>query len=130
MIDTRNKSSAKAGKCPLRKFMIKVACIVLIPSVSLFSQLQAGMIYEYVDKDGSVVLTDNPPPGVKAIPRQTSQDLKSAGPPPIGQQLVREGTFAVKLALALGMGKTEGEVEAESRLVEAGITPRNGGIAD
>ena len=130
MVDTRNEFSAKAGKYLLRTFMIKVACMVLIPSVSFFSQLQAGMIYEYVDKDGSVVLTDNPPPGVKAIPRQTSDGMESVGPPPIGQQLVREGTFAVRLGFALGVGKTEDEVEAESRLGEVGITPRNGWIAD
>ena len=55
---------------------------------------------------------------------------QSEGPPPIGQQLVREGTFAVKLEFALGVGMTENEVEAESRLGEAGITPRNGWIAD
>ncbi|HYA15423.1 MAG TPA: DUF4124 domain-containing protein [Syntrophales bacterium] len=121
--------------------MIKVACLVLILSVSFFSQLQAGMIYEYVDKDGTVVLTDSPPTGVKAIPRQMSQDLKedkkpatinkqSEGPPSIGQQLVREGTFAVKLVFALGIGMNEDEIEAESRLGEVGITPRNGWIAD
>jgi len=141
MIDTKNKSSAKAGKDLLRIFMINVVCIVLIPGVSFFSQLQAGIIYEYVDKDGSVVLTDNPPPGVKAIPHQTSQDLKEdkkpatinkqpEGPPPIGQQLVREGTFAVRLAFTLGVGTSRDEVEAESRLGEVGITPRNGWIAD
>jgi len=141
MIDTKNRSSARTGKDLLRTFMVKVACMVLIPSVSFFSQVQAGTIYEYVDKDGSVILTDNPPPGVKAVPRQTSQDLKedkkpapinnqSEGPPPIGQQLVREGTFAVKLEFALGLGTTEDEIEAESRLGEAGITPRNGWIAD
>ncbi len=141
MIDTKNEASARAGKNLLRTFMIKVACMVLISSVSFFSQLQAGMIYEYVDKDGSVVITDNPPPGVKAIPVQKSEDLKedkkpattnkqSEGPPSIGQQLVREGSFAVTLEFALGVGTTEDEVEAESRLGELGIIPRNGWIAD
>ncbi len=55
---------------------------------------------------------------------------QSEGPPPIGQQLVREGTFAIQLESALGVGTTEDEVEAESRLGELGIAPRNGWIAD
>ena len=53
-----------------------------------------------------------------------------AGPPPIAQQLVREGDFAIKLYAELGLGTTEDEAEAESRLGEAGISPRNGWIAD
>jgi hypothetical protein len=52
------------------------------------------------------------------------------GSPPVEQQLVREGSFAVKLATALGLSSTQDEAEAESRLGEAGITPRNGWIAD
>lgn len=55
---------------------------------------------------------------------------QSEGPPPIEQQLVREGEFAVRLAAALGIGATDDEVEAESRLGEVSITPRNGWIAD
>ena len=51
-------------------------------------------------------------------------------PPPIEQALVREGTLAVKLVSALGVGTAEDEVEAESRLGELGIAPRNGWIAD
>jgi len=55
---------------------------------------------------------------------------QSENPPPIEQQLVREGDFAVWLASALGISATDEEVEAESRLGEVGITPRNGWIAD
>jgi len=51
-------------------------------------------------------------------------------PPPVEQELVREGDFAVRLVAALGMGTAGSETEAESRLTEAGITPRNGWIAD
>jgi hypothetical protein len=51
-------------------------------------------------------------------------------PPPIGQALVREGDFAVQLEAALSMGTAGNETEAESRLAEAGISPRNGWIAD
>ncbi|HEY6838870.1 MAG TPA: hypothetical protein VI389_09020 [Geobacteraceae bacterium] len=50
--------------------------------------------------------------------------------PPIAQQLVREGDFAIKLQTALGLGTSEDEVEAESTLGNAGIAPRNGWIAD
>jgi hypothetical protein len=50
--------------------------------------------------------------------------------PPISQQLVREGDFAIKLYNALGLGSTQDEVEAESQLGEVGIAPRNGWIAD
>ncbi|HUH66596.1 MAG TPA: hypothetical protein VLZ07_09185 [Syntrophales bacterium] len=57
---------------------------------------------------------------------QTQQE----GPPPIEQQLVREGDFAVKLVSALGIETTQDEIEAESRLGAAGVTPRNGWIAD
>jgi hypothetical protein len=52
------------------------------------------------------------------------------GPPPIEQPLVREGALAVKLLFALAVGATEDEAEAESRLGEVGIAPRNGWIAD
>ena len=51
-------------------------------------------------------------------------------PPPIAAPLVREGTFAVKLQVGLGVGMTDDEVEAENRLADAGISPRNGWIAD
>ena len=51
-------------------------------------------------------------------------------PPPIAPPLVREGDFAAKLALALGVAATEDEIEAESQLGALGIAPRNGWIAD
>jgi len=52
------------------------------------------------------------------------------GLPPISQQMVREGDFAVKLCAALGLGTIQDETEAESGLGQAGIIPRNGWIAD
>jgi len=52
------------------------------------------------------------------------------GPPPIAQQLVREGDFAIKLTSTLGLGAAQDEAEAESGLGRAGILPRNGWIAD
>jgi len=52
------------------------------------------------------------------------------GPPPVEQNLVREGFFAMKLAEALKMGQARSEAEAESMLASVGIAPRNGWIAD
>jgi len=51
-------------------------------------------------------------------------------PPPVSQQLVREGDFALKLVAALGLGTSEDEIEAETKLGNVGIAPRNGWIAD
>ena len=50
--------------------------------------------------------------------------------PPIAQALIREGDFAIKLAGALKIGHAQNEAEAESMLGSAGITPKNGWIAD
>ena len=50
--------------------------------------------------------------------------------PPIGQTLIREGSFAMKLAETLKIGPVKSEAEAESRLASMGIAPRNGWIAD
>ncbi len=61
---------------------------------------------------------------------QAQPEQAKPGPPPVEQQLVREGGFAVKLATALGLSSSKDEAEAESRLGEVGITPRNGWIAD
>jgi hypothetical protein len=55
---------------------------------------------------------------------------QSSGPPPVGAPLVREGDFAVRLLSALDLGTTDDEVEAETRLADVGIIPRNGWIAD
>ena len=61
---------------------------------------------------------------------QAQPDQAGAGLPPISQQLVREGDFAVKLYAALGLGVVQDETEAESGLGKAAIIPRNGWIAD
>lgn len=61
---------------------------------------------------------------------QAQGEQTEQGPPPIGQPLINEGTLAVQLAGALELAETEDEVEAESRLGEVGIAPRNGWIAD
>ncbi|MGD0584799.1 MAG: hypothetical protein ABSA86_03350 [Oryzomonas sp.] len=60
----------------------------------------------------------------------SNQAAGANAPLAIGQTLVREGDFAVQLEAALGMGTAGNETEAESRLAEADISPRNGWIAD
>jgi hypothetical protein len=54
----------------------------------------------------------------------------TGGQPPISQPLVREGTFAYDLAVALDLGSVTDEAAAESMLSSAGIAPKNGWIAD
>src|SRR5512136_402369 len=58
------------------------------------------------------------------------QSGRKPGSPSAEQGLVREGSFALKLAEALKIGEVKSEAEAESELAQAGITPRNGWIAD
>lgn len=50
--------------------------------------------------------------------------------PPVAQNLVREGDFAVKLAVKLGLGVVTDEAVAEDMLVKAGVVPLNGWISD
>ena len=59
----------------LRPFMTAVFSVMMITGVAFSGSVQAGTIYEYTDRDGSVILTDSPPPGVKARPLQTYQDM-------------------------------------------------------
>ncbi len=66
---------------------------------------------------------------IPIIGHAQTEDVSGA-PPPIGQQLIREGTFALKLVPALSLEATLDEAEAESRLAAVGILPRNGWIAD
>ncbi len=66
------------------------------------------------------------------MPAVTHAQMKEikAGPPPVGQPLVSEGDFAIKIGSALDVVTTDDEVEAESRLGDLGIAPGNGWIAD
>jgi hypothetical protein len=62
---------------------------------------------------------------------RSAQTAQGAGEgPPIAQPLVREGDLAVRLVDAFQLGPASGEVEAETLLGNAGVTPRNGWIAD
>ncbi|WP_243371600.1 hypothetical protein [Geotalea sp. SG265] len=61
---------------------------------------------------------------------QAQTATEQSATPPVGQQLVREGDFALRLAASLDIVDTDDEVEAETSLGDAGIAPRNGWIAD
>ena len=65
-----------------------------------------------------------------ATPVASGTEQARPTPPPVAPEMVREGDFALKLSSALGLGTSENEAEAETTLGEAGITPRNGWIAD
>lgn len=54
----------------------------------------------------------------------------SNSPPPVSQQLVPEGEFALKLVTALKLGTVSNEAQAEEMLTSVGIAPKNGWIAD
>jgi hypothetical protein len=80
-------------------------------------------------RDAGIVLLSLLLLSIPAISHAQSGQV-SSGPPPIAPPLAREGDLAVMLAAALGVGNTDNEAEAETRLGEIGITPRNGWIAD
>jgi hypothetical protein len=59
-----------------------------------------------------------------------SQDAQTRQAPPVAQTLVREGDFAIKLAVRYELGSPASEAEAESLLASVGVLPRNGWISD
>ena len=80
--------------------------------------------------------------GLMIIPFAAYAQSEQAGPvaaqpeqavakaPPVSQQLVPEGDFALKLASALRLGTPTTEAQAEDMLTTVGIAPKNGWIAD
>jgi hypothetical protein len=129
--------------------------IILILSFLVFASPAWAIIYKWTDQKGTTNFTDNQdnvPPGYRDsaqeinIPRiqtptlsqtsarKTMDNAQSEGtrrqPPPIAQTLIPEGDFAIKLAEALKVGRPKNEAEAESILASAGISPKNGWIAD
>jgi len=49
--------------------------LVMVVWIAISGEAYGETLYEYIDKDGSVVITDNPPPGVKAVPKQSLPDI-------------------------------------------------------
>jgi hypothetical protein len=80
--------------------------------------------------------------GLMIIPFVAYTQSEQAGPvaaqpeqaavkaPPVSQQLIPEGDFALKLATALKLGTPTTEIQAEDMLTAVGIAPKNGWIAD
>ncbi len=66
----------------------------------------------------------------QAEPLATQPDQAAGKAPPVSQQLIPEGEFALKLATGLKLGKPTTEAQAEDMLTAAGIAPKNGWIAD
>ncbi len=59
-----------------------------------------------------------------------SQASQTQQVPPVAQTLVREGDFAIRLAVELNLGKPTDEAAAEDMLAKAGVVPLNGWISD
>ncbi len=77
--------------------------------------------------------------GLTLTPIVTYAQSDQAGPPvqqrapqtpPVSQELIAEGEFALRLATGLKLGTPATEAQAEDMLTAAGIAPKNGWIAD
>jgi hypothetical protein len=130
--------------------------LILVLSLSLILTSSASAtIYKWVDENGAVNFTDDynqvppdyrdkieevnaaevTPPTLsqassRKIPVSSQSEKSTAQPPPIGQTLIREGDFAIRLVEVLKAGQAQSEAEAESILASVGIAPKNGWIAD
>ena len=124
-------------------------------SIFIFVTSASATVYKWVDRDGTLNFADDysriprdyrnqveelnaarmgsstpsPAPSGKTITGAPSLEAAKQ-PPPIAQTLVREGEFAIQMVEALKIGRAKNEAEAESMLASAGITPKNGWIAD
>jgi hypothetical protein len=123
--------------------------------ILVFASSASATVYRWVDEGGAVNYADDygtvppeyrnkaeevsiPKTGRSTLSQATSGKIaagtqsgeQATQPPPIAQTLTREGDFAIKLAEALKIGNAKSEAEAESMLASAGITPKNGWIAD
>jgi uncharacterized membrane protein YgcG len=66
----------------------------------------------------------------QAGPVAAQPEQAAAKAPPVSQQLIPEGDFALKLTTALKLGTPTTEIQAEDMLTAVGIAPKNGWIAD
>ncbi len=127
--------------------------LLFVLLILVFASSASATVYRWVDERGVTNFSDdygNVPPQYRGNVEEMSMPKRAlSGPsqtppgratmdprlgakqqPPIGQALVREGDFAIKLAETLRMGKAADEAEAENTLASAGIAPKNGWIAD
>jgi hypothetical protein len=77
LINTSDMRREKRMAAHKFRFSIPMMYLVLIMIawIAPTRDAQGGTLYQYIDKDGSVVLTDNPPPGVKAKPMESLPDM-------------------------------------------------------
>jgi len=59
----------------MKKIGVVIAGLLMIHFSPFCDRPAAETIYKYTDKDGSVVFTDNPPPGVDAKPRRAPRHV-------------------------------------------------------
>ncbi len=129
--------------------------IFILSFLFIFASSAWATIYSWVDEKGVLNFADDyskvPPEYLNKVKEVNTKKMGSstpsqissknvavssqsrettAQPPPIGQTLVREGDFAVKLAEGLKIGQPRSEAEAENMLASVDITPKNGWIAD
>jgi hypothetical protein len=129
--------------------------IFILLSLIVFASSASATIYSWVDEKGVTDFADDyskvppeyrnkvkeldiqkmgpstpsqPSPGKIAVSPESGKT--TTAPPPIGQILIREGDFAVKLTEVLKVGQPQSEAEAENMLSSIGVTPQNGWIAD
>ncbi len=59
------------------RLLVKIMSFLLIMIVWMitYGQLSEGAMYKYVDEDGTVVITDNPPPDFKVEPDELPSSL-------------------------------------------------------
>ena len=122
--------------------------------ILIFASSASATVYKWVDERGVVNFADDyskvPPRFQNKVEEMSVPKMRpSSSPatsgktivgersgetatqaPPIAQNLIREGEFAVKLVETLRIGQAKNEAEAESMLASAGIAPKNGWIAD
>jgi len=60
----------------LRRLLPRVSLLLLgFVWIAAAGEAQGGTLYEYVDKDGTVVITDSPPPGVNVKKSQSLPNM-------------------------------------------------------
>jgi len=113
------------------------AALILAPCAVMAegsAPAEQAAVYEWQDAAGVVHFSDTAPgpgDGVQAVAQTVSTSSSESSPPPVGQDLVRQGYFAVKLVSALHLlSAPEDEAEAEDMLASVGIAPDVGWIAD
>ena len=69
----------------MKKYPVRVLMVALVAAwlgILLTPCDSPAQIYRYVDKNGKVVITDNPPPGVRAEEVEQEKALKKSVPAP------------------------------------------------